>query len=117
MNWNKQHNKNKQEQKQQKNKTNYPFKQHNSKKTPELKENSFFSLIESKTSNRTKTKTLIKNKKYQNKANIETERLKHTPWKQKQEQQKKKTNCQKSKQLGFKKGDVRKVCFKQTSKH
>ena len=61
--------------------------------------------------NKKQDKKWEQNKKTtKNKTNIETERQKHTPWKQKQQ---KKTNNQKWKQLGFQKGDVRKVCFKE----
>ena len=83
---------NKNKNKKHKKKTNYPFKQHNSKNTRIAGKTAFFFFIDWK-QNKQQDKSKNTNEKQQNtknKANIETERLKHTPWKQKQEQQKKK---------------------------
>ena len=80
-------------------------------KHQKCKENSFFiDWKQNKKKDKNKNTTPPPRKK--KKANIETERLNHTPWKQKQEQQKKTIKSQKWKQLGFQKGDIRKVCFK-----
>ena len=104
INGNKQHKKNKQVQQHKTLKTNYPFKQHNSKNTRIAGKTIFFiDWKQNKQQDKTKN-TNQKQKKYKNKANIETERLKHTPWKQKQEQQKKQIDWQYWKQLGLKRG-------------
>ena len=66
-------------------KTNYPFNQHNIIKIPELQGKQCFHRLKAQQ----ETRNNNTKHKYQNKTNIETERLKHTPWKQKQEQQKK----------------------------
>ena len=58
----------------------------------------------------------LKKKHTKNKANIKTERQKHKTWNQKQKQQKTLRNNQTWKQLGFQKGNVRKVCLKEISK-
>ena len=62
----------------------------------------FFHRLKAKQETRQKHKTKTKNTK--NKANIETERLKHTQWKQTQEQQKRKKGAKNESNLGFKKG-------------
>ena len=83
---------NKQEQKHKTWNPNYPFNQHNSKNTriQEKKQLFFFHRLKAKQETRQKQKHRAKTKNTKNIANIETERLKHTPWKQKQEQHNKK---------------------------
>ena len=72
----------------------------------------FIDWKQNKKQDKTQSKEATKNK-----TNIETERQKHAPWKQNQQQKKKKNNLPKMKATWVGPGDVRKVCLKETSKH
>ena len=68
-------------------------------KTPELQGKQFFMDWKQSEKQDKNKNTKLKEENTKNNANIETERLKHTPWKQKQEQQKEKKKLPKMKAI------------------
>ena len=80
-------------------------------KTLELQENGIFDSLKAKREIKQRQNNKQKTKHTQNKANIKQKKHKT------QKQRTKATHCQKWKQVGFDKGDVSKVCFKETRKH